>query len=140
MKKKRATAERYVRLTLRMMQTQAWRSLDGNARAIYVELAMLYRGNNNGAIGFSTRQAAQAIGVSRATATRAMTALQDRRFIVATARGRFNLKRHATEWRLTEFKCDLTGQLATRYFETWTTADIITLHPRAESGEGVVDG
>ena len=44
MKKKRATAERYVRLTYGMMQSQAWRSLDGNARAIYVELAMLYRG------------------------------------------------------------------------------------------------
>ena len=43
MKKKRATAERYVRLTHGMMQSQAWQSLDGNARAIYIELAMLYR-------------------------------------------------------------------------------------------------
>ncbi len=47
MKKKRATAERYVRLTYGMMQSQAWRSLDGNARAIYIELAMLYRGVGN---------------------------------------------------------------------------------------------
>ena len=45
--------ERFVRLTHGMMETQAWRSLDGNARAIYFELARLYRGNNNGRIGFS---------------------------------------------------------------------------------------
>ena len=43
MKKKRATAGRYVRLTYDLMQSEAWRSLDGNARAIYIELAMLYR-------------------------------------------------------------------------------------------------
>src|SRR5437773_2734496 len=57
MKQKRATRERYVRLTYDLMQTQAWRSLDGNARAIYIELAMLYRGvgSNNGQIGFSAR-------------------------------------------------------------------------------------
>ena len=96
MKKKRATAERYVRLTHRMMQTKAWQSLDGNARAIYVELAMLYRGNNNGSIGLSARQAAQAIQVSKTTAARAMIALQDRGFIVATTKGRFDRKRHAT--------------------------------------------
>ena len=109
MKKKRTTTERYVRINHRMMQTQAWRSLDGNARAVYLELAMLYRGNNNGSIGFSARQAAQSIQVSRATAARAMITLQDRGFIVATTKGRFDLKRHATEWRLTEFRCDLTG-------------------------------
>jgi hypothetical protein len=83
LKKKRAAAERYVRLTYGMMQSQAWRSLDGNARAIYVELAMLYRGTNNGLIGFSARQAARAIPVSMATAARAMIKLQDRGFIVA---------------------------------------------------------
>ena len=96
MKKKRTTAERYVRLTHRMMQTKAWQSLDGNARAIYLELAMLYRGNNNGRIGFSARQAARAIQVSKATAARAMSVLQERGFIVATTKGRFDRQRHAT--------------------------------------------
>ena len=97
MKKKRTTAERYVRLTHRMMQTKAWQSLDSNARAIYVELATIYCGNNNGRIGLSARQAAQAIQVSTATAARAMIDLQDRGFIVATTKGRFDLKRHATD-------------------------------------------
>ena len=140
MKKKRATAERYVRLTYGMMQTKAWQSLDGNARAIYVELAMLYRGNNNGSIGLSVRQAARAIQVSKDTAARAMIALQDRGFIVATTKGRFDRQRHATRWRLTEFRCDLTGQPASRDFETWTTADILPLRPRGESAERGTDG
>ena len=140
MKKKRSAAERYVRLTYGMMQSQAWRSLDGNARAIYVELAMLYCGTNNGRIGFSARQAARAIQVSKATAARAMVHLQERGFIVAMRKGRFDLKRHATEWRLTEFKCDLTGQPASRDFEGWVTADIIPIRTRGESSERGIDG
>ena len=56
MKKKGATTHRFVRLTLGMMETKAWQSLDGNARAIYVELVMLYRGGNNGSLGLSARQ------------------------------------------------------------------------------------
>ena len=141
MKKKRA-AERYVRLTYGMMQSQAWQSLNGNARAIYVELSKLYRGvgTNNGWIGFSVRQAAQAIHVSKDTAARAMSHLQERGFIVATTKGCFARKRHATRWRLTEFNCDLTGQPASRDFETWTTADILPLRHSGESAERGTDG
>lgn len=141
MKKKR-TEERFVRLTYGMMQSQAWQSLDGNARAIYVELAMLYRGpdTNNGRIGFSVRQAAHAIHASKDTAARAMRYLQERGFIVATTKGRFVRKRCATRWRLTEFECDLTGQPASRDFETWTTADILPLHHGGESAERGTDG
>jgi hypothetical protein len=142
MKKKRAIAERFVRLTYGMMQCQAWQSLNGNARAIYVELAMLYRGvgTNNGRIGFSVRKAAQAVHVSKDTAARALSYLQERGFIVATTKGCFVKKRHATRWRLTEFKCDLTGRPASRDFETWTTADILPLRHGGESAERGTDG
>ena len=141
MKKKRATGERYVRLTYDLMQSEAWRSLDGHARAIYIELAMLYRGvgTNNGQIGFSARQA-RAILVSPATAARAMIHLQDRGFIVAVTKGNFARKRHATRWRLTEFHCDVTGQPASRDFEAWGSADILPFHPRRESSERRTDG
>jgi hypothetical protein len=141
-KKKRATGERYVRLTYDLMQSEAWRSLDGNARAIYIELAMLYRGvgTNNGQIGFSARQAARAIQVSTATAARAMIHLQDRGFIVAVTKGNFARKRHATRWRLTEFHCDVTGQPASRDFEAWGSANILPFHPRRESSERGTDG
>jgi hypothetical protein len=140
--KKKLAGERYVRLFHGMMQSQAWQSLDGNARAIYVELAMLYcgAGTNNGKIGFSARQAARAIQVSRATASRAMIELQDRGFIVAVTKGHFSHKRQATRWRLTEFDCDITGQPASRYFEAWTSADILPLDPSRESAKRGTDG
>src|SRR4051812_37151523 len=77
MTKKRAAAERFVRLTHGMMQSKAWQTLDGNARAIYVALAAIYCGSNNGRIGFSIRQAAQAVRVSPATAARSMDRLQE---------------------------------------------------------------
>jgi DNA-binding transcriptional MocR family regulator len=138
-KKKRATTERFVRLTHDLMECQAWRSLDGNARSIYIELAKLYRGagTNNGQIGFSVRQAARAVLVSPATAARAMIQLQDRGFIVAMTKGNFTSKREATRWRLTEFDCDVTGQPASRDFESWGSADILPLYPgRKSSGRG----
>ena len=141
-KKKRATTDRFVRLTNGMMDTTAWQTLDGNARAVYIELARLYRGvgTNNGQIGFSARQAARAIQVSTATAARAMIHLQDRGFIVAVTKGHFTRKRQATRWRLTEFDCDLTGQPASRDFEAWDSADILPLHPRRESSKRGTDG
>ena len=139
MKRKRAT-ERYVRLTHSVLRSQAWQSLDGNARAIYIDLAMLYRGTNNGQIGFSTRQAAWAVQVSPATAARAMIQLQDRGFIVAVTKGNFTRKRQATRWRLTEFDCDVTGQPASRDFAAWGSADILSLHPRRESSKWGADG
>jgi hypothetical protein len=140
MTRKRVAAERFVRLTYGMMQSEAWRSLGGNERAIYVVLAMLYNGNNNGDIGLSVRQAAEAIHVSKDTAALVLSCLQDRGFIVATTKGRFVRKRHATRWRLTEFKCDLTGQPASRDFESWITADILPLRRVGESAERGTDG
>lgn len=43
--------------------------------------------------------------------------LQDRGFIVIMTNGAFSRKnRHATEWRLTEFNCDVTNALPTWEF------------------------
>jgi hypothetical protein len=127
--KKHATKERYVRLFYRMMETEAWRSLDGTAISIYLQLAKRYCGNNNGRIALSARQAAQAAHVSKDTAARAIATLQDRGFIVPITKGRFPFRLHATEYRLTEFRCDLTGQPASRDYEYWTTAAILPLRP-----------
>jgi ribosomal protein S5 len=130
------TVDRHVRLHHHLMQTQAWRSLDAVARAVYIELAALYCGNNNGRIGFSARQAARAIRVSKDSAARAMVRLQERGFIVAITKGRFDRQHHATRWRLTEFKCDLTGQAATKDFEAWSIAVVVPLHPHRRGTDG----
>ena len=69
-----------------------------------------------------------------------MVRLQERGFIVAITKGRFDRQHHATRWRLTEFKCDLTGQPASRDFYLWHTADILPLRPRGDSTQRGTDG
>ena len=78
-------------------------------------------GSNNGRLPFSVREAATELRIGKSTAARALQALIDRGFIVAMQRGAFSLKkRHATEWRLTEFPSDVDGGLATKDFARWS--------------------
>jgi hypothetical protein len=105
-----------------MMKKPAWQSLSGSAKALYVELASLYFGTNNGRIVYSVRQAAKALKVSKDTAARTFEELQKRGFIVVQKKGGFNLrerKGQATEWRLTEYAhgSDITG---TKEFANWS--------------------
>jgi len=114
-------AARHVRLYHWMMATPAWKSLNGNQRAIYVEIAARYDGSNNGRIPYSVREAAQALHIGKATAARDLIVLEERGFIVVMVRGAFNVKlKLATEWRLTEFNCDVTGALPTKAFAKWS--------------------
>ena len=84
------------------------------------QIARRYNGTNNGRIAFGCRDAEKALHIGRRAALRARTDLQNRGFIVATKTGAFNLKvRHSTEWRLTEFRCDVTGAPATSDFMHW---------------------
>lgn len=116
------SAPRHVRLYYYLLTSPAWKSLTSNARAIYVEMAMRYAGHgtNNGRLSYSIGEACRALRIGRATACRAIKELVDRGFIVVAKRGAFSLKlRHATEWRLTEFPCDITGATATKDFMRW---------------------
>ena len=113
---------RYVAVYHYMMKTDAWRSLDCVARCAYVEIARRYGGpgSNNGRIGYSLRQMAENLNVSKTTALRALKRLQERGFIVQMVEGAFSRKvRHASEWRLTEYKCDATGNLASHDYRQW---------------------
>jgi hypothetical protein len=114
---------RHVRLYHYFMQTEAWKSLKALERSLYIEIAARYAGDgsNNGRIGYSIREAASTFRVGKSSAARALETLQDRGFIVARKKGAFSLKcRHSTEWRLTEFGCDLTGALPTKEFARWS--------------------
>src|SRR5260370_41810305 len=79
--------ERYVGLRYWMLQSRAWRSLPGNARALYIELAARYNGGNNGRIPYSVREAKAALHISRDTASHLLGILQARGFLVCTKRG-----------------------------------------------------
>jgi DNA-binding MarR family transcriptional regulator len=113
---------RHVRLYHSMLKTGAWKSLTANARVIYVEIASRYGGpsSNNGRIPYSVRDAAKSLKIGKSTAAKAIQQLQDRGFIVEVTKGAFSRKiRHATEWRLTEFGCDITDALPTREYLRW---------------------
>lgn len=114
---------RHVRLYHSMLKTLAWKSLTGNARAIYVDIASRYGGpgSNNGRIPYSVRDVAKSLKIGKSTAAKAIQLLQDRGFIVEVTKGAFSRKvKHATEWRLTEFSCDITDALPTRDYLHWT--------------------
>jgi hypothetical protein len=113
---------RFVKLEHWLMKTEAWQSLDTVSRCAYIELSSRYAGpgSNNGRIPYSLLEMGKALHVSKATAMRAMQRLQDVGFIALMKRGGFNVKvRHAAEWRLTEYMCDVTGALATKEFTRW---------------------
>ena len=126
---------RHIRLCHYMTDSQAWKSLGAIARAIYPHIAKRYAGvgSDNGRIGYSVREAAAEFHTGTSTAKRALDELQDRGFIVPMKKGAFSLKqRNSTEWRLTEFHCDVT--LATKDFMTWTPDKNKTRYPAAPIG------
>src|SRR6476620_2761284 len=109
-----------------MLNTPAWKSLDATARAIYLHMVMRYAGpgSNNGRLPYSVREAAAELKIGKSTAARALNMLIDRGFIVTVQRGAFSLKkRHATEWRLTEFPSDIDDSWATKDFTRWAPAN-----------------
>jgi|SRR5215469_3526655 len=121
-RRKSGAVERYVALYHWIMDKPAWRELDCVSRAAYLELGRRYAGpgSNNGRIPYSVREMAEALRVSKATAQRAFQRLIEHGFIARMKKGAFSLKvRHASEWRLTEHKCDVTQELATKDFARW---------------------
>ena len=111
---------RFVQLHHFMMRTAAWQSLPPPDRAIYLEIAMLFDGTNNGRLALGVRRAAELVNVNKDTAARCFQRLQDRGFIECAQPGGFTMKlRHATEWRLTQHRCDRTHQPPTKAFLRW---------------------
>jgi hypothetical protein len=109
--------DRYFQLHHYMMKTDAWRVLSAAARAVYLQIGFRYDGSNNGRISFSVRDAASECGLARDTAGRAFKELMDLGFIEERRHGSLSRKtRIASEWRLTAFKCDLTGELKSALF------------------------
>jgi hypothetical protein len=115
--KGRSTTERFVSLPHWMLRSPAWRLLSPVARCVFLELAVLYNGGNNGRLALSARDAAERVGCSKNTAGRAIVELCQKGFAEVAQRGHFDRKsRHASEYRLTLYECHRTGQRASRRF------------------------
>jgi DNA-binding transcriptional regulator YhcF (GntR family) len=105
-----------------MTNSPAYRDLNSVERSILSDKMKRYDGSNNGRIPYSVREAATELRISKDTARRAISRLQDQGFIVQITRGAFSLKqRHATEWRLTELNCDVTNSLPSKELMRWPT-------------------
>jgi hypothetical protein len=124
------TTAQHIRLYHWFRETAAWQSLEVADRALYIELLGRYGGpnSNNGRIAYSVREAAEALHIGKSTAAQSFRRLQERGFIALAQKGGFTCKvRHSTEWRLTEFGCDVdlpdqgikAGDLATKDFTRW---------------------
>jgi len=128
----------FVALERYMLNSPAWISLPPPARCAFIELGNLYDGGNNGRIALSARTLADRLAVSRATANRALTNLADRGFIEPVREGGFNIKtgmRRSTEWRLTNQRCDVTGNRPAKTFMQWQGGKIhFTASPESRNG------
>ena len=103
-----------------MLDCPAYLSLSCQAGADLLEIARGHDGTNNGRLGLSVRRAADRSRIARGTAQRALVELQDRGFVDCMTKGAFSRKApHATEWRLTWWGCDVTGELASKKFMSW---------------------
>jgi hypothetical protein len=111
--------DRHIRLHHYLLKTSAWLGLSAGARAVYVQIALRYNGSNNGRIAYSVREAAAECRLNKNTVSRTFQELTDGGFIEETRHGALSRKtRVASEWRLTEYRCDLTGSLPSKLFMT----------------------
>jgi Helix-turn-helix domain len=119
-RRRRSSDARHVRLYHHVLNSQAWLALSAPARVVYIEIFRLYNGANNGQLALSVRTAAERCRIAKDTAARAFKELEELRFIECMQKGAFSYKvRHATEWRITELRCDVTGRLPDKNFMRW---------------------
>ena len=115
-RKGRNTDEQYVKLSYRMLRSDAWRSLSGPAVKVYHELRTRYMGTNNGHLTLSLDEAKRLLGLGKATVGRALTELQAKGFIVMTKRGQW-YGRLATKYEVTDKPVN--GLPATNAWKHW---------------------
>jgi hypothetical protein len=113
----KAKKERAVELTESLFECGLFRSLTPAERCVLTEMMMRSKKVGNGRLAFSERDAADRCNISRETARKAFVELTERGFIICVKKGSFDRKnRIASEWRLTMYRCDATGEPATNEF------------------------
>ena len=133
--KGRNESEQYVKLSYRMLRSDAWRSLSGQGLKVYFELRARYNGGNNGQLTLSLDEAARLLRMSKTTAKRAVAELEEKGFIIMTKRGQW-YGRQASEYAVTDKSVN--GALATNTWKCWQPEKT---NPRSCNGTiGTPDG
>ncbi|SMX23373.1 helix-turn-helix domain-containing protein [Boseongicola aestuarii] len=94
------TEGQYVPLPYAQLKSPAWRSLSGAAVKLWLELHGRYNGGNNGRLTLSYAEAAEALGMGKASVQRAYKELMEHGFLALEKEGDW-YSRRAHEWRLT---------------------------------------
>lgn len=126
-RKRRRSRGNFVQVQYSMMDSAAWLDLGGSAVKLLLHLMKLSQGNNGwghkdepGKLFLSERQAAEAIGVSRNTASKAFAELIAHGFLRVVQAGHFDVKiKLATVWRLTFEPCPRTHKGPTNEWLQW---------------------
>ncbi|WP_439109813.1 helix-turn-helix domain-containing protein [Lentibacter sp.] len=92
--------EQYTALPYAQLRSPAWRSLSGAAVKVWLELHTRYSGGNNGRLHLSLNEAAEILGLGKATVQRAYVELAEKGFLVLETQGNW-YSRRAHDWRLT---------------------------------------
>ncbi|SLN34494.1 hypothetical protein ROA7450_01555 [Roseovarius albus] len=99
-KGKRSEDGQYVNVPYAMIKSEAWRSLSGTAMRLWFELHCRYNGGNNGRLTLSYAEAADLLGIGKASAQRAYQELVEKGFLAMEQEGNW-YHRRAHQWRLT---------------------------------------
>jgi Helix-turn-helix domain len=132
--KRRPNGPKFIQLFRYMLDSPAYISLSLAARAALIEVTRGYDGSNNGRIVLSARGIAERMNCCRNTAMRALQELVEKGFIEPRTRGAYSVKfRRATEWRLNDRRCDVTGKAQSQAFLKWSGDVQGSAEPQATS-------
>jgi hypothetical protein len=134
----------FVQIHHYLMDSKAWHELTPWARCAYLELARRYNGTNNGKIVMAVRTLAETMPCNKDTAARVLNDLELAGFITVNKIGSFsgNGVRQGTEYRLTSFRDDTTGELPTKSFDPgkkWIGASEASVRPHRTTGPTASD-
>ncbi len=109
--KRKATGPRFIQLFTFVKRSLAYHGLSPYARCALIELIDRYNGVNNGLIGLGVRELSDALDCSRDAAARALRELDDSGLARPAKVGVWQGRR-ATEWRLSFYTCNASGEVA----------------------------
>lgn len=109
--------ESFVKVPRWIMRTHAWGCLTPLDRAVWLEAAYLYNGENNGYIALPCRIIAGRVNASKDSVSRSIRSLCTYGFLRPMKASSFSQKdRKAAEYCLTHLRCDKTGKPASKEF------------------------
>lgn len=100
MGKRKHSEGQYAPLSYAVLKSPAWRSLSVSAVRLFLELHTRFNGSNNGKLRLSYAEAAEALGMGKASVQRAYADLIDKGFLRLECEGNW-YHRKAHEWRIT---------------------------------------